>query len=138
MQDLFALLSSPAFKGAMYNLAMVSLALGFGVVAVALTFYSRGRAPQAQTPQDARWILLMGTWRDSLTITLLYVAESFLYKFNDFHAIAEVMSSTPMTYPPLVTPILGFVLYVLIFTVAALRIIAITRWLREVGKPTPD
>lgn len=138
METIFNLISSPAFRGAMHNLGLVSLLLCGGAVIIALAYYGRARDPGARSPEEARWILLIGTWRDSLIITLLYTGETFLYKFSDFNGLSEVMAETIYAYPPIVTPVVSFVISVLIFTVAALRIIALTRWLANAGRPTSD
>ncbi len=41
------------------------------------------------------------------------------------------MAPTPLLYAPVVQPSLNFLLDILIFLMAALRIIAITRWLAK-------
>lgn len=129
MNDLFSILISPEFRGAMFNLSIVSLVLAIGIVIVAFTYYGRGREADAFDGEKYRWVMLMATMRDSLIITLLYVAESLSYSFSEFAGLANIMADSVVYYPSIAQPILSFVVRVLIFVVAALRIIALSRWL---------
>ena len=129
MDRIFDLLTSPSFRGVMFNLSLVCLFLAVGITLVAFTFYGRGREANGASPDQERWILLFATWRDSLIITLLFTAQGILYRFADFSGLSEVAVATPLLYAPILQPLLNFLLDILIFIVAALRIIAITRWL---------
>lgn len=53
-----------------------------------------------------------------------------MWRAADFQGMLQVFPQHIWTTVSFVQPIAGLIVYVLIFTVAALRIIALTRWLR--------
>ena len=129
MDGLYDLLSSPAFAKTMHNLAIASLVFALGMVIVGFTFYGRAREADGDDPKAQRWVLLMATWRDSLIITLLYGGQGFIYRYMDFMGLRNTGVGSISEAPWVVGPVLMLVLDVLIFIVAAMRIVAITRWL---------
>lgn len=129
MDQIYNTISSPAFRGIMYSFSIVSVFLAIGFVIVAFAFYGRGRETDGVSEDQQKWVLLFATWRDSLIITLLYSAESLIYRYNDFYGLSETMAGSIFLYGPIVVPVLSFVLNILIFAVIAIRIIAISRWL---------
>lgn len=134
MEQIFELLSSPAFKSVLYWLGISAFMLSVGAVVVAFAFYGRANEAQSYTAENGRWLLLLATWRDSLIITILFVAEGLLYRFSDLTGLSEVMAPSPYLYAPLVQPIADMILLVLMFTIAVLRVIAISQWLAAQGK----
>lgn len=73
--------------------------------------------------------MLFATWRDSLLMTLLYVSQGFVYGMNDLQSLSQWFPETLLFYGPLIQPVLILTTNVLLFAVAALRIIAISNWL---------
>lgn len=103
--------------------------MAIGVVIIAFSYYGRAREVDAAAPEDDPWVLLFATWRDSMIVTLLFTAQSFAYRYGDFHGLSEVQAQSIYTFAPVITPVMVLIGDVLIFTVAALRVIAISRWL---------
>lgn len=134
MEQIFELLSSPAFRSSLYWLGISAFMLSVGAVVIAFAFYGRAKEAQCYNAENGRWVLLLATWRDSLIITILFVAEGLLYRFSDLTGLSEVMAPNPYLYAPLVQPIADMILLVLIFTVAVMRVIAISQWLSEQGR----
>lgn len=131
MNPVLEFLNSHGYQVSVYNLSIICLVLSFGVIVVALAYYGRGKETIPNNPEAERWTMLFATWRDSLVITLLYVSEGLMWRAADFQGLSQKIPESLLTYVPFVQPIAGLVLYVLIFTVAALRIIALTTWLHR-------
>jgi len=129
MDQIYNTDSSPGFRGVMYSFSIVSVFLAIGFIIVAFPFYGRGREADGISEDQQKWVLLFATWRDSLIITLLFTAEGLIYRYNDFYGLSEAMAGSIFLYAPIMVPVFGLVLYILIFTVIAIRIIAISRWL---------
>jgi len=119
----------------MYWLGLVAAFLAISVTVVAFTFYGRGRE---QGPKADNWTMLFATWRDSMIVTLLYTSQSFLYRFSEFNGMSEIMALSPLLYPPIVQPVLTFVLDILIFMVVVMRVIALSRWLSQAPNTSSD
>lgn len=130
MDALFQVTNSARFASVMYNLSIVTFVLCLGAVVVAMLFYQRGRET-AVDDADSRWVMLFATWRDSLIVTLLYVAEGFAYSQSSLMAASQIFPSTVLLYGPAIQPIISMTLQVLIFVICAIRIIALTRWLNN-------
>lgn len=130
MSPALEILTSHGFQVTAFNLSIICIAFSIGVALVAMVFYGRAREPMPSDPDAARWQMLFATWRDSLVITLLYVSEGIMWRAADFQGMLQVFPQHIWTTVSFVQPIAGLIVYVLIFTVAALRIIALTRWLR--------
>lgn len=128
MDQLFNTLASPQFHRSMYSLSVVTFVLALGVVVVAFAFYGRGRE---NDHANENWVLLFATWRDSLIITLLFLSEGFLYRTSELQGLAEFFPNSIFLYAPAITPIASTIIYVLIFVVASLRIILVSRWLSK-------
>ena len=109
----------------MKNLSILSGVFAIGVTAVALAYYGRG----GETHGRDGWSMLFATWRDSLIITLLFLSQGFVYRFGDFSGYLTLVEPNRSVVAGSVTPIALFLIDVLIFIAAALRIIALTRWL---------
>lgn len=122
-------LQNPALPNIVYGLALVALFLAIALVIVAFAFYGRTRDIYGDTSEKQRWTLLMGTWRDSLLITVLYTADSFLYKFAEFNGLAQAYFLTDVTSSIVLQPMMGMALHVLIFMITIMRVILISRWL---------
>jgi len=110
----------------MFSLSIVTMVLALGVVLVAFAFYGRARESIEETDS---WTMLFATWRDSMIITLLFVAEGLLFRMSDLQAMSNQLPSSVLLYAPAMLPIGSTILYVLIFTVAALRIVVLSNWL---------
>ena len=128
MDQVFQTLCSPKFSQSMYSLSIVVFVLALGVIVVAFAFYGRGRE-NAATHEP--WTMLFATWRDSLIITLLFVSESLLYRMSDFQSMANFIPNSVLLYAPAMLPLASTIIYVLIFAVAGLRIVALTQWLSK-------
>lgn len=126
MDQLFETLASPEFSRIMFSLSIVTMVLALGVVLVAFAFYGRARESIEETDS---WTMLFATWRDSMIITLLFVAEGLLFRMSDLQAMSNQLPSSVLLYAPAMLPIGSTILYVLIFTVAALRIVVLSNWL---------
>ncbi|MCP3969956.1 MAG: hypothetical protein GY717_06505 [Rhodobacteraceae bacterium] len=61
MDDIIELLSSPAFRRAMFNLSLVCIFLAVGITLVAFTYYGRARETRGCSPDQERWVLLFAT-----------------------------------------------------------------------------
>lgn len=131
MFDQVGLLNSVEFARTMFGIAIVCLILAIGTIVIAFSFYGRTRDVFGTSPEKQRWTLLMGTWRDSLIITLLYTAEGFVYRFSAFGSLLESHGASPLPPSYLVSPIFNLVTTVLIFTVTIMRIIVISKWLAD-------
>lgn len=131
MGSIFETIGSTGFQGAFHNFGIVAIVFALGTVAASFAYYGRGREVLPEDPTEARWVLLFATWRDSLILTLLYVAEGFAFDLSNFQGISTIMPATILLYAPIVQPLFSFTIHVLLFTIASLRIIAITRWLAD-------
>lgn len=129
MEDLFSVLSSPSFRRVMISLGFLAIFLAIATTVVAFAWYRRARDVRGDTPEDQRWSLLFGTWRDSLIITILFTAQGFLYRYSEFQTAAEHFPTTVLLFAPIAVPVLSFVLDLLIFVVAILRVITISSWM---------
>lgn len=138
MDQVFETLSSPQFRQAMYSLSIICLFLAIGIVLVAFSYYARARDVCGASSEKQRWTLLIGTWRDSLIITLLYISESMLYRWSDFRGVSEVMETNLLVFSPVVLPMFTMVLNVLMFMVAITRIIILSRWLAAQARDKSD
>ncbi|WP_420857608.1 hypothetical protein [Marivivens marinus] len=127
MPPVYDLMNDPEFRNAMIRLSYVALFLAVGITLVGFAYYDRGR--QSGPSKEDNWTMLFATWRDSLIITLLFTSQGLLYRFRDLSSYDEYPQSILLYGPAILAPAL-MILDVLIFVVAALRIIAITNWLR--------
>lgn len=134
MENMFSIIHDPGLRGVLNNLSVVSLFLAIAVSIVALVFYGRAREVDGASAQDQRWVMLFGTWRDSLTITLLYTAQGFVYRFSDFKGLVDLQAESLFFFSPIVVPVLLLVSDVLIFVVAIMRVIVLSRWLSQVTR----
>ena len=132
MEDVMSVVTSPSYRRAMASLAFVAVGLAIAFIIAAFAFYGRARDVTGDTAEAQRWSLLFGTWRDSLTITVLFVSQGMLYRYLDFQTAANHFPDMALFYAPVLTPILSFVIDILIFAVAILRIITISRWLAAI------
>lgn len=122
-------LSSDIFRQSLYWLGISCALLVAGAVIIGFAFYGRARDVYGTTSEKQRWTLLMGTWRDSLLITLLFVAETLLYRAEQLIASSDILGRGVALAAHSATPVLDLILLVLIFVVAVQRIILISRWL---------
>ncbi len=129
MDQLHSILTSPGFRSTMGIMALTCLLMAIGVAIIAFKFYGSKQAAAAPSAEEERWLLLFACWRDSLVITLLYTAQSFIYRYTEFSNLSQYANEGFYYYPQLVSPLASVCVDVLIFVVAAHRIIAITRWL---------
>lgn len=129
MDQTWEIITSQDFMKSMYWLGVSSFMLAVGLVVCAFAFYGRAADVVGTDPQTERWTLLMGTWRDSLIITLLFVSEALFYRFGELIGLSQILSTPAPIVAPIVQTIAGVLVMVLIFAVAILRIILITRWL---------
>ncbi len=120
---------SAAFRNMMFSFSIVTLFLAAAFVVVAFAYYGRTRDVYGDTREEQRWTLLMGTWRDSLIVTILYLSEATFYRFMAFSGHVQTAHEGFALY------VLGFgdvallCLHVASFTIVILRIILISRWL---------
>ncbi|MEM7631873.1 MAG: hypothetical protein AAF227_07625 [Pseudomonadota bacterium] len=121
--------NSFAFQRGMVLLSIVAVVAALGFISVAFMHYGRTRDVYGDTSEKQRWTLLLGSWRDSLVITVLYTAEAMLYRFSEFQAPSQAQITNILFYAPVVQPVLSFCIHAAIFGIAILRIIVISRWL---------
>ena len=138
MDQIFETVSSPGFRGVMYNLSILCLLLAVAITVFAFAFYGRGREASGEEPDNGKWVLLFASWRDSLIITLLFAAQGMAYRFGDFANLSEQVPSSVLLFSPVVMPVLIFVLDLLILIVAATRILALSKWLSSRIRKTPS
>lgn len=129
MNQAWEVITSAQFTQSMYWLGISSFMLAVGAIVCAAAFYGRARDVVLADQRTARWTLLMGTWRDSLIITLLFVADALFFRFSELIGLSQIMSTSTSVAAPMVPALAGLIVMVLIFVVAVLRIILITRWL---------
>lgn len=99
------------------------------MVVIAFSYYGRGKDV---SPDAEPWQMLFATWRDSLIITLLFVAQNFLYRFSAFDGAVQSSGRGDVSYLRAYYETIGtFTIDVLIFVVCVLRIIAVTNWMRQ-------
>lgn len=120
-------LSSPAYVGAVRAVAFVCLIAA--VVLVAICFAHYGRAREGGRASDVPWPLVVGTLRDSFLLTLLYSADTLLYRASEARSGLLVGSSTESMLFPLFAIYGGLVTQALIATIALLRVFALSKWL---------
>ena len=125
----FDIMSSEGFTRTMYSFGIVCLIFACGVVVVAFAYYGRTRDIYGSSSEKQRWTLLMGTWRDSLIITLLFVADALAYRSSEFMAFLQSMGGVDPMLGFVVVPVFSMIAMVLIFTVVIMRIIVISKWL---------
>jgi hypothetical protein len=130
MDRLFQVINSPLFASTMFNLSNVTFVRCLCSVVVAMAFYRRGRE-EAVDEADSHWVLLFATWRDSLIVTLLYVAEGFAYSQSALISTSQIFPKSVLLYGPAIQPVISMSLQVLIFVICAIRIIALTKWLNQ-------
>ena len=128
MEQIFEIIYDPGFQRTMHSIGIVALIFAVGIVVIAFSFYGRSKETSANL-DDERWVLLFASWRDSMIITLLFTAEGFIYRFNDFTSISEIGAGGIFTFGPIVTPVAVLVIEILIFMVAVMRVITISRWI---------
>lgn len=129
MDRTWEIVTSTEFSNSMYWLGISSFMLAVGLVVCAFAFYGRARDVVLLDPETTRWTLLMGTWRDSLIITLLFVSEALFFRFSELIGLSQIMSTSAPIAAQFVPTLAGLLVMVLIFVVAVLRTILITRWL---------
>jgi len=129
MNDPLTVMNSTGFIRIAQSMSLVALFLGIAAALVAMLWYGRTRDVYGATAEKQRWTLLMGTWRDSLIITVLFVSESLVYQFGAFQAMTLITPSSILLYAPVVQAVVSTCVAVLIFAIAILRIITISRWL---------
>ena len=133
MDSIFQTMNDPLFGRIFYGLGFAALVLSLGLIACAFAFYGRAQE-QAIDGADAKWVLLFASWRDSLIITMLYIAESLMFDFSTLQATAQQYPDSILLYAPVIQPVVSLGLHVCIFVIAALRIIAISQWLRQMAR----
>ncbi|MBM7066846.1 hypothetical protein [Actibacterium sp. 188UL27-1] len=134
MDTFSTLIASPHFADTMYSISVVCLVFAVGLSVIAFAYYGHGRETDTGDPQADRWVLLFATWRDSLIITLLFVAQGMSYRYGAFNGLANLSNQGYALTASLVVPTLALVIDILIFMVAAMRIIVLTRWLHRKGQ----
>ena len=122
-------LNSHSFDQMNFGLSIVALVLGLALIVFTFAIYSRGRDVYGDTAEKQRWTLLMGTWRDSLLITVLYVSESLMYRYMDFVSYVPGVPGRAALTAPVVVSLTAFVLSLLIFGIATMRTFVISKWL---------
>lgn len=129
MEEVFNTLASSAFQGVMFKIAIACLLIALAAIVFSFVFYGRTRETLDRPPENEKWILLFAAWRDSLIITVLFTAQVLVIRYSDFSTIAQKTVENIYLYPPVVQPIVSFVLEVLILIIASARIVAISKWL---------
>jgi hypothetical protein len=77
------------------------------------------------------WGLLIATWRDSMIIALLYVADSLLFRATQLVNATSRGLESYFYYFLAVEPIVGVLLLMTVFVVAFLRVRALSDWIAE-------
>lgn len=121
--------NSLAFQRGMVLLSVVAVVAAIAFIAYALTQYAHTRDVYGTSSEKQRWTLLMGTWRDSLLITILYTAEAMLYRFTEFQSASQAQVTSILYYAPVVQPVLSLFIHLTVFGIALKRISVISRWL---------
>ncbi|MEL6573994.1 MAG: hypothetical protein AAFQ64_20290 [Pseudomonadota bacterium] len=129
MDTIFQTLNDPRFAQIFLGIGFTAFALSLGMIACGFAFYGRTQEV-AKVEADTCWVLLFASWRDSLIITLLFMAEGFLFDFSALQGASQLFPAHILLYAPVVQPVLSLIIHVCIAVVASLRIIAISRWLR--------
>ena len=76
-------------------MGIVFAVLAIGSVFVVFSYYGRARENAGNN-----WTLLFATWRDSVTITLLFVAEGLLFRASEFQSLCQNYPDTLLLYFP--------------------------------------
>ncbi len=103
-----------------------------------LAIYSLGTFErEAENPDQplerAPWGLLFGTWRDSLTITLLYLADSFLMRAAEFSVWVQLGADGFWPLVTIISPVGATIIYALVAYIGIRRIHLIRLWQRSVA-----
>ncbi len=122
------LLFSPAYARLTGNLALIALLAALVFTVLALAHYGRAREA-ASTSAPPPWGLLIATWRDSMIITLLYVAEGLVYRASRFVGAAERGLDSAFHFVAIAEPILGLILMMGVFVIGYLRVRALSDWI---------
>ena len=125
---------SNAYLRANQLLLLLAYLTGFGALffSIALIQWTE-RANSAAT--TAPWPLIVGTWRDSLLITLLYISEGMFYRVSAYAGAitgrGEIGGESLLAWvgPMLVEPF-GFLALLFAALIAGRRILILSRWLR--------
>ena len=114
-----------------YRLAAFCLFIAVLFAVVALAFYGRAKETDtSKTAEDARWTMLFATWRDSLIIIALFVADALVSKFSEFLSLAQLGTFAPTVLTHIaIPPVASTVLMIVAGCIALLRILALTHWL---------
>ena len=121
--------NSFVFQRGMLLLSIAAVVAAVGFIAVAFSHYVGTRHVYGGTSEKQRWTLLMGSWRDSLLITILYSAEAMLYRFSEFQVTSQAQVTNILFYAPVVQPVLSLCIHAAVFGIAIMRIVVISRWL---------
>ncbi|MBL9058281.1 MAG: hypothetical protein JNJ84_18600 [Rhodobacteraceae bacterium] len=128
MDQLADYVLSPGYAVVLRNLAIVAVLVAIIATVVAFANYGRGR--EGLDPSGAPWALLIGTLRDSFILTLLYAADALVAQSSSIQAFGP--ESDPFKlFMPIVATLAGPVFQFLIVGVAGMRVLALSRWLKE-------
>lgn len=119
-------LLSPTFASIARNAAIGSILVAIAATAFAVMHYGRGREGR-ENPSDP-WLLVFGTLRDSFILTLLYAAQSLSQQAGGLDGFANAESNMNMVFSS-AAMFTGVIFEMAIVVIAALRILALTRWL---------
>ena len=129
LNDFFEFMQSPTFSRINISFALLSIVLAIGLVALAFTYFGRGREDTSIQPTIQPWVLVIATLRDSFLITVLYLAYDFIYRYTIFVDSTSAGVPSVFLYVRYAEPYLTVIIMVLILTIAFIRLQVLTRWL---------
>lgn len=78
----------------------------------------------------APWKLLVGTWRDSMLITIGYMAMDMMYRISDFSGLlATTNFNEPLSAVTFLMPFAYLTISIIILTICVLRFLKLKAWI---------
>lgn len=129
--ELYEFLASPRYNAITDALSVVLICSVIAMVIFAITQFGRAREAQKEPFDGPPWTLLIATFRDTFLITVLYTADTFVFRARDLQVADLSPRSGLLMYWPMVDQFGGVVIYFFILIIAVLRVLALSSWLKS-------
>ena len=129
--DYFAFFQNDVFKHVVQALALVILAATVATLAFTANELTR-RSASPTSEVDLNWRFLFTCWRDSMLITLLWAASSFVYLFKDSMEFTHLASYRTQDMAETIRA--GFVIWSVQVVIHVFILIIAIRLVLKIGK----